>query len=110
MMKRLGPSTQFYSCAEELLTTLTSVKIFTAKLYVGLWNDRRSSWTTPANDKSDVVHNWLMAQLKLINLLRCKARIRLGLLIIPDILNVDYPLNKASVYLQKIQEGSDLPN
>ena len=54
MMKRLGPSTQFYSSAEELLTTLTSVETFTTELYVGSWNDGRSSWTIHTNDKSDV--------------------------------------------------------
>jgi hypothetical protein len=110
MMKRLGPSTQFYSSAKELLTKLTSVETFTAELYVISWNDEWSSWTIRTNDKSDVFNKWLTAQLRLINLLRCNAGIRLRLFIIPYVPNINYPLNKASTYLRKIKEGSDLPD
>ena len=109
-MKRLGPSTQFYHSTDELLTTLSSVKTFNANFYLGSWNDGRSIWTICTNDKSDVVNKWLTAQLRLINLLWRNAGIRLGLLEIPDLPNVDYPLNKALAYLRKIHEGSDLPD
>ena len=66
MIKRLGPSTQFYRSADELLTALNYVDTFTAKLYFGFWNDGRSSWNIRTNDKSDMVNNFLMAQLRMI--------------------------------------------